>query len=70
MFDRDVQMAQRTLKIIQEGRPGGSVVEHLPSAQGVTPGSWDRVPRGAPRRESASPSACVSAPISVSLMNE
>ena len=31
---------------LKEGRLGGSVVEHLPSAQGVTPGSQDRVPAG------------------------
>ena len=30
------------------GTPGGSVVELLPSAQGVILGSWDRVPHGAP----------------------
>ena len=36
------------------------MVDHLPSAQGVTPGSRDRVPRGAPCREPASPPACVS----------
>ena len=38
---------------------GGSVVEHLPLAQGVILGSWDRVPYQAPRKEPASPSACV-----------
>ena len=47
-----------------------SVIEYLPSAQGVVPGSRDRVPRRAPRREPASPSACVSAPLSVSLTNK
>ena len=26
------------------GHLGGSGVERLPSVQGVTPGSWDRVP--------------------------
>ena len=26
------------------GRLGGSVVEHLPSAQGMILGSWDQVP--------------------------
>ena len=30
---------------ISLGRLGGSVVEPLPSAQGVIPGSWDRVPK-------------------------
>ena len=42
------------------GRPGGSAVEHLPWAQGVTPGSRDRVPRRSPCMEPASPSAWVS----------
>ena len=44
----------------------GSVVEHLLSAQGMIPGSWDRVSHWAPRREPASPSAFVSASLSVS----
>ena len=43
------------------GHLGGSEVEHLPWAQGVAPGSWDRVPHQSPHREPASPSACVSA---------
>ena len=47
------------------GHQGGSMVEHLPSAQGVIPGSWDRVPRQAPCMEPASPSACVSASLSL-----
>ena len=51
-------------------RPGGSAVERLPLAQGVTLESWDRVPHRAPCMEPASPSACVSAPLSVSLMNK
>ena len=38
----------------------------LPLAQGVTPGSWDRVPHRAPCMESASPSACVCASLRVS----
>ena len=49
-----------------EGCLGGSVVECLPSAQGMIPGSWDRVPHRAPQREPASPSACVSAFLCVS----
>ena len=52
------------------GHLGGSVVERLPSAQGLIPGSWDRVPHRAPCRKPASPSACVSASLSVSLMNK
>ena len=46
--------------------PGGSAVEHPPSAQGVTPRSRDRVPRRTPCMEPASPSAWVSASLSVS----
>ena len=42
------------------GHLSGSVVEHLPSAQVVILGSWDRVLHWAPCREPASPSACVS----------
>ena len=44
----------------------GPVVEHLPWAQSVIPGSWDGVPHWASRREPAS----VSASLSVSLMNK
>ena len=50
-----------------QGRLGGSAVEPLPSAQGVTPGSWDPVPHRAPRTEPASLSAYVSASLCVSL---
>ena len=52
------------------GHLSSSVVEHLPLAQGVIPGSWDRVPHQDPRMEPASPSACVSASLSLSLVNE
>ena len=44
---------------------GGSVVEHLPLAQAVIPGSWDQVLHRAPYREPFSPSACVSASLCV-----
>ena len=37
------------------GYLGGSVVEHLPSAQVVILESWDRVPHRAPHGLSASP---------------
>ena len=47
---------------------GGSVVECLPLAQGVILESQDRVPHRALYGEPASPSACVSA--SVSLLNK
>ncbi|CAD7681054.1 unnamed protein product [Nyctereutes procyonoides] len=42
----------------------------LPSAQGLILETRDRVPHRAPCMEPASPSACVSAPLSVSLMNK
>ena len=48
----------------------GSVVEHLPLAQGMILGSWDRAPYQAPHREPAPPSAYISASLSVSLMNK
>ena len=53
-------------KNTNEGRLGGSVVERLPSAQGVILGSRDRVLHQVPCRAPASPSACVSASLSVS----
>ena len=42
----------------------------LPSAQVVIPGPWNQVSLQVARRESASPSAYVSASLSVSLMNK
>ena len=49
-------------KYLNRGRPGGSVVEHLPLAQGVIPGVLDRIPHWAPCEEPAyvSASLCVS----------
>ena len=55
------------LKEIKLGHLGGSAVEHLPSAQGVILESWDQVPHPAPCMEPASPSACVSASLSLIL---
>ena len=52
------------------GHLGDSVVECLPSAQGVVLGSQDRVPHQAPYEKPASPSACVSASLSVSLIKK
>ena len=49
------------------GRLCGSVVEHLPLAQSMIPGSWDPVPHQASHREPASPSDCVSASLSLSV---
>ena len=53
-----------------QGHLGGSVVERLPLAQVVILGSWDRVLHQAPHGELASPSAYVSAFLSVSLRNK
>ena len=53
-----------------KGHLGGSVVEQLPLARGRIPGSWDGVPHRAPCGESASPSAYISASLSVSLKNK
>ena len=50
------------------GHLGGSVVERLPSSQGMLLETQDRVPHRAPCVEPASPSASVSA--SLSLMNK
>ena len=58
------------LKVSQEGRLGGSVVERLPSAEGVILEFWDRVPPWAPCMEPASPPACVSASLSVYVSHE
>ena len=58
-----------TFKRGERGHLGGSVVERLPLAQAVIPGSWDPVPYGAPCREPASPSACV-LPLSLPVSHE
>ena len=54
------------------GQPGWLSGLAPPSAQGMTLETRDRVPRQAPCMEPASPSACVSASLSlsVSLMNK
>ena len=59
-----------TLKFLLMGSLGGSVVEHLLLAQVLILGSWDQVTYQALYREPASPSAYVSACLSVSLMNK
>ena len=63
-MDRDI-----FLKDYKQGRLGVSVIEQLPSAQVVILGSWDQVPHQALCMEPVSPSACVSASLCVSLMN-
>ena len=59
-------------KVFKHGQPGWLSGLVLPSAQGVILETWDRVPRQALCMEPASPSACVSASLSlsVSLMNK
>ena len=52
------------------GHLGGSVVERLPSAQGVILESRNQVSRRAPCMEPASPSACVSASLSLCVSHE
>ena len=49
---------------------GGSVIERLPLAQVVILETRDRVPHRAPCMEPASPSACVSLPLSVCVFHE
>ena len=56
--------------MLGQGCVGDSVVERLPLAQVVIPGSWDQVPYQAPCMEPASPSTYVSASLFVSLMNK
>ena len=52
------------------GSLGGSVVEHLPLAQGMILGFWNQVSLQAPYGEPASLSAHVSASLCVSFMNK
>ena len=57
---------ENQIKVLKEGCLGGSLVKHLPLTQVVILVSWDRVPHQASHREPTSPSACVSASLSVS----
>ena len=57
-----VELAFQTMLM---GHLGGSVVKCLPLAQGMILESQDQVPHRAPCMEPASPSACVSASLSV-----
>ena len=54
----------------KEGQPRWRSSLAPPSAQGVILETRDRVPRQAPCMEPASPSACVSASLSLPLMNK
>ena len=49
------------------GSLGGAAVWRLPLARGTILEAWDRIPRRAPCMEPASPSACVSASLSLSV---
>ena len=60
-----IQRQERCEKKTDWDPQGGSVVEHLPLAQGVILESWDQVPHRAPRMEPASPSAYVYASLCV-----
>ena len=55
------------MKNLAGGHLSGSVAKHLPLAQVEIPGSWDVVPHQDPCRKPASPSAYVSASLSVCL---
>ena len=63
--DQIYSIIERDFIILLWGHLGGSVVEHLLSAQGVISGSWDRVLHQAPCEKTA-PSAHVSASLRVS----
>ena len=62
--------------LLKVGRLGGSVVEHLPSAQGVIPGFWDWIPRSGIESRIRLPIGSLllplpmSLPFSVSFMNK
>ena len=61
---------RRAFKLLSQDAWVAQWFGRLPLAQGVTLGSWDRVLHRAPCLEPASPSACVSASLCVSLMNK
>ena len=65
---KQVKGIKRDKLPLNRAAPGGLRSLALPLAQGVILGTWDRVPRWAPCMELASPSARVSA--SLSLMNK
>ena len=65
MFEN--QKGLKLFKWVREGSLGGAAIWRLPLAQGVILETRDRVPRQAPCMEPASPSAYVSASLSLSL---
>ena len=56
--------------MVYRGTWVAQLVRHLPSSQVLILGSWDRVLHRAPCEEPVSPSAYVSASVSVSLVNK
>ena len=70
MHIHKVKKINKTCKEKKQGCLRGSAVERLPLTQGMIPQSQDQVPHRAPLKEPASPFACVSASLSVSLMNK
>ena len=58
------------VKYDSEGQPGWLSGSEAPSAQGMILETRDRVPRRGPWMEPASPSACVSASLPLSLMSK
>ena len=73
MKDKKIETTLRKcsyIRLSEMGHLGGSMVKCLPLAQAVILGSWDRVPHQASCMKPASPSACVSAALCVSLMNK
>ena len=64
------ETSPQTFKSSSGGTWLASMVEHLPLAQVVIPGSWDQVPHQDPHREPASPFAYASASLCVFLMNK
>ena len=65
-----VSSGTQTIKITRSGQPRWLSGLALPSAQGVILETQDRVPLQAPCMDPASPSACVSASLSLSVSHE
>ena len=62
-----ISLATGPYKTAMLGSPGGSVGLALPPAHGMILETQDRIPHQAPCMEPASPSACVSASLSLSM---
>ncbi|CAK7304690.1 hypothetical protein VULLAG_LOCUS11293 [Vulpes lagopus] len=67
-FDTDCPLGN--VETWRQKQKGGSAVEHLLLAQDMTLGSQDRVSHQASCMEPASPSACVSASVSLCVSHE